>query len=143
MAYGTHTDVAALARTWTDNGAFSTTTNPTQAQVITWIDEVSVLADIALANEGFVVPVVEAEVIKALTVKVAALVADLCHLAHAKGRLFSDRIQSSADDVMTVISKDLASWVKRNAIGLEAMGVPRITAMDSQSDFSVQLNRML
>lgn len=99
------------------------------------------MMDLALANEGFAVPVVQTEVIKALGAKVAAFTADLAHLAHSKGRLFSDRIQESGVDPMSIIDRDVHAWVRRNMVGLEAMGVPRVTDESDQGAFSVPLNR--
>ena len=145
--YGTAAAVAGLARTWTDNGvfvdpdAYVTGTNPTLAQVGIWLEEISAMMDIALANEGFVVPVTQQQVVKALGAKVSAFAADLAHLAHSKGRLFSDRIQESGVDPMSIIDRDVHSWVKRNLTGIEAMGVPRSTNESDQSSFSVPMNR--
>jgi hypothetical protein len=150
MAYGTQQNVAALARTWTRNGEWFDTdvyvseTNPSLTQVEEWIDQITVMLDIALANNYFIVPVIQADVIKALSAKVEALTADLCHLAHNKGRLFSDRIQQSGQDPMFVIDKDLAAWVKSHAVGLEAMGVPRVdTNQAGPSDYSVPMSRQV
>lgn len=147
MAYGTAADVAGLAGTSTEAGIFVDPdvyvdgTSPTLTQVEDWIDQISVMVDIALANEGFVVPVIQVDVIKALALKVATFTADLVLLSHNQGRLYSDRIRESGIDSMTVIEKDVIAWVKRAARGLEAMGVPRIIQQGSQSAYSVPMGR--
>lgn len=147
MAYGTTADVAGLARTWTENGAFLdpdvyvSGTNPTLTQVETWLEQISVMMDLALANNGFLVPVTQQTVIKALGARVAAFTADLVSLSHAKGRLFSDRIQQSGQDPLSIIDKDVNSWVQRNVVGLEAMGVPRVINESDQTAFTVPMNR--
>jgi len=149
MAYGSAAAVAGFARTWTRAGEWFdfdevynvASTNPSLTQVESWLDEVSVMMDLALANEGFIVPVTQSEVIKALGAKVSALVADLAHLAHNKGRLFSDRIQESGVDPMSIIDRDISAWVKRKVAGLEAMGVPRVIQQGSQSAYSVPMGR--
>lgn len=147
MAYGTAADVAGMSRTWTDNGSFVdpdaylSGTNPTLTQVEAWIEQISVMMDLALANNGFTVPVTEAAVLPALGAKVAAFTSDLVHLAHSKGRLFSDRIQESGKDPLSIIDKDVNAWVQRNVTGLEAMGVPRIVNESDQAAFSVAMTR--
>jgi hypothetical protein len=144
MAYGTPAGVAGYARTWTSNGEFldpdlyQDGTNPTLEQVTTWLTQVSYMFDISLANFGFSVPVVVVEVKSAISAKVETLVADLCHLAHDKGRLFSDRVQTTGD-IMTIIAKDINNWIEQNATGIEAMGVPRIVDLGSQSAYSVPM----
>lgn len=147
MAYGTAADVAGLARTWTENGefldpdAYVSGTNPTLVQVNAWLGQISVMMDLALANHGFAVPVTQQQVIQALGAKVAAFTADLVHLSHSKGRLFSDRIQESGVDSLSIIDKDVNAWVQRNVTGLEAMGVPRTVNESDQAAFSVAMTR--
>lgn len=147
MAYGTAADVGGLARTWTENGSFLdpdvyvSGTNPTLTQVEAWLEQISVMMDLALANHGFAVPVTQQQVILALGAKVATFTADLVSLSHSKGRLFSDRIQESGQDPLSIIDKDVNSWVQRNVTGLEAMGVPRIVNESDQTAFSVAMTR--
>ncbi len=147
MTYGTAADVAGLAGTSTQAGEFLDPdiyvdgTSPTLTQVEEWLDQISVMMDLALSNEGFVVPVVQERVIKALALKVAAFTADLVLLSHNQGRLYSDRIRESGVDPMSVIDKDVTAWVKRKTAGLEAMGVPRIIQQGSQSAYSVPMGR--
>ena len=145
--YGTAADVAGRARIYTENGefldpdAYTSGTDPTLTQVEAWLDQISVMMDLALANNGFTVPVTQQDVIKALGAKVSTFTADLVKLAHSKGRLFSDRIQESGTDPMSIIDKDVNAWVTRNVVGLEAMGVPRVTNESDQAAFSVQMTR--
>jgi hypothetical protein len=147
MSYGNASGVASFARTWTRNGVFLDAgesepgTNPSLTQVDTWLEEVSQIVDIAFANEGFEVPVTAASVLKAIDAKVNAMVADLVHLAHNKGRLFSDRIQESGRSPEAVLESDINSWVRGRVTGFEAMGVPRATNESDQSAFSVQMTR--
>ncbi len=132
MAYGSPEAVAAFASTWTDNGEWKDpdlygdgATNPTLEQVEEWLDEVSVLMDLALAGEGFTVPVTHVSAVKALGLKVSALVADLVHLVHDKGRLFSDRLQETGTNPTSLIERDISSWVTRRVNAFEAFGIPR------------------
>jgi hypothetical protein len=147
--YGSAAAVATFAGAWTRGGEWFDAdevydvlgTIPTLTQVEEWLDEVSIMMDLALANEGFIVPVVQPEVIKALGAKVSAFVADLANLSHSNGRLFSDRIQESGVDPMSIIDRDVSAWVKRKVAGLEAMGVPRVIQQGSQSAYSVPMGR--
>lgn len=149
MAYGSVDGVAGFAGTWTTNGKFldpdvyQSGTHPTLEQVENWLDELSVMMNLALANEGFIVPVTQAEVIKALGMKVEVLTADLVNLANNSGRLYSERIQESGTNPMTIIDRDIHSWIKSRTAGFEAMGVPRIVSHESQQSYSVPSTRQL
>lgn len=125
MAYGTHTDVAAMARLWTNNGAFDATTNPTSTQVTAWIAQISSMLDIALNQAGFDTPVTETSATPALTALVVSVVKDLCDNSNSAGRFFSQAFIDSGQSPFTVIPKTLATWAKENADGLEKMGVVR------------------
>jgi hypothetical protein len=146
--YGSAAGVAALAKTWTDNGSFIDPdvygdggTPTTLSEVLTWLEQVSVLMDIALSEQGFSVPVTHASVIKALGLKVEALVADLVHLSHGKGRLFSDRIQESGVAPQTILERELHAWVKGRINAFEAYGISRSVDLDSNQAYSIQPGR--
>lgn len=148
MAYGSAAGVAALAKTWTDNGEFLDPdiygdggTPTTLSEVGEWLDQVSTFADISFGQEGFTVPIIQTDVIKALDLKVNALVADLVHLAHGKGRLFSDRIQNSGQDAMSIIERELLRWVKDRVSSFEAYGIPRVINLDDTQAYSVPMSR--
>jgi hypothetical protein len=150
MAYGTAAKVAALAKAYSRDGVFYDPsasplvrgTNPTLTEVTNWLDEVSALFDAALANEGFTVPVTVADAptaIKTLSLRVCALVADLCAFTNSKGRLFTERVIEIGP--MNVINKEINGWVKQNVVGLEALGVPRTVDFGSSQSYSVPLGR--
>lgn len=147
MAYGTPAGVAAFARAWTDNGSFTDPdaytngTNPTLTQVEDWLEEVSVMVDLALGSEGFTVPVVQETAIKALNAIVNALVADLAHAANSSGRFFTERVLESGKSSMAIINADVQDWVIKKTDGLVAMGVPHIVDVGDQGAFSVQMTR--
>lgn len=147
MAYGNPAGVAALARVHTDNGSFTDPdaytagTNPTLTQVEDWLDEVSVLADLALASEGFTVPVIQITAIKALDIMVNALVSDLVHAANSSGRFFTDRLLETGKSPMAIINADIQDWVIKKTDGLVAMGVPHTIDVGDQGAFSMQMTR--
>jgi len=140
MAYGTHSDVAALARLWTANGVFNATTNPTQTQVTGWLDQISGLMDVALNQSGFTTPVTQADAVLALKSLVVAVVKDLCDNSNSAGRFFSQAFIESGQSPFTVIPKTLRQWVDENADGLEKLGVERTTDPEAKM-FSVPLQR--
>ena len=147
MAYGSPEGVGALAKTWTNDGEFTNETlyepgTPTTlAEVEEWLEQVSAFVDIALANEGFSVPVSHVGVLKAIDLRVNALVSDIVHLQHDKGRLFSDRIQESGTPVMTIIERELMSWVTSRANGFENLGLVRVINLSSTQGYSIPATR--
>lgn len=149
MAYGSAAGVAALAKTWTDDGEFKNeslyedATPTTLAEVEEWLSQVSAFMDLALAGEGFTVPISHIEALKAINLRVNAMVADLVHLQHKKGRLFSDRIQETGVDPMTIVERELLSWVNKRANALENLGIPRVINLDSVQGYSIPPSRQL
>jgi hypothetical protein len=131
VIYGTVSDVAALARVWTDNGSFVdptvyvTGTNPTLSQVDTWLEQVSAQVDLALANHQFIVPIdgTLTEVVNAISSVVIPLVADLCHAANSSGRFFTERAIERGTAPFKVVTNEINSWVETNQDGLAAMGL--------------------
>lgn len=149
MAYGSPAGVASLAKTWTDNGEFfdedlyQEATPTTLEEVTDWLSQVSAFMDIALAGEGFTIPISHIEVLKAINLKVNALVSDLVHLQHNKGRLFSDRIRDTGQDPLEIIEKDVFSWVKKRAGAFENMGIPRVIDLEDSQGYSIPAARQL
>ena len=138
VLYGSVSDVAALAGTYTTGGVFSTTTTPTLVQVTAWLTDVSDLMDLALAQHRFVIPIdteIEnyAKITNILSNVVVPLVADLCHAANSSGRFFTQKAIEFGLSPMKVITKDINTWVESNADGLVALGLT-ITPQESQSN---------
>ena len=138
VLYGSTSDVAALAGTYTTGGAFSTSTTPTLAQVTAWLTDVSDLMDLALAQHRFEIPIDTGitnyeKITNILSNVVVPLVADLCHAANSSGRFFTQKAIEFGLSPMKVITKDINTWVESNADGLVALGLT-ITPQESQSD---------
>ncbi len=127
MPYGTPGGVAALARTYTDNGLFTSNTCPTLSQVETWLEQISAVIDLALENEGFITPVPPnlTEVFRIVSVVAEAKVADLVHYANSAGRFYSKQALESGAQPVDIIRRELSSFVTLNAIGFENLGLPR------------------
>lgn len=146
--YGTANGVAAHAGTWTRGGTFYNASNsplvaatkPTLAQVNSWLEQISDMFDVALANEGFVVPVTATKSANMITLEVERIVADLCDRANGMGRLTADRVLHIG--YMKVIGNEIRAWVLERATGLENDGVPRTQAQsEAVGGFSVTPNR--
>jgi hypothetical protein len=120
--------VAALSKRFTTSGTYDSSSNPTITQVETWIDQVSGMANILLAEKGFAVPVVQADCVLALQSVVVGAVNDLCQAANSAGRFFTDRALESGIDPMKVISNQMADWIGDHAEGFEAIGAARSVA---------------
>ena len=131
-SYGTADDVAALSQTFTDNGVFSTTTRPTDAQVEGWINQVSSLLNIALAGESFTVPITQSDAILSCVSLVAETVRDMVAAANSTGRFFSERSLKSNLSMLAQIRRDITEWVESNASGLEEIGATRNNSLLGQ-----------
>ena len=135
MAYGSLAGVAALAKVYTDNGEFTDSacldclqdleTNPTKSEVTTWLDQVSSMMDIALAGEGFVIPITNATAILSIAMIVNQYVADLVKSANNTGRFATERARENGIEPMITIEKNVRAWANNNAGGLAAAGAER------------------
>jgi len=124
-SYGTVTGVAGMSRMWTNAGVFDGATSPTDEIVVTWIDQVSGFMNVALANEGFVIPVVQVDALAALNAVVNQYVSDMVQGSNSSGRFYTERFLASGIGMLTQIAKDVNGWVSSNASGLESLGVVR------------------
>ena len=127
MSYGSAVGVAALTPLWTNAGVFDATTNPTLAQVNTWIGQISNTLDVVLADEGFTVPVTVASAVSMLDLLVDGWVKDLVEHSRKSGRFYSKKTLDEGMSPMLVIDKEIHEWVARKAFGLRNLGVPMNT----------------
>jgi hypothetical protein len=124
-SYGTVQGVAAYVRVYTEDGVFSTNTNPTANTVARWIDQVSDIMNLCLADKGFSTPIVQVDAVSSISMVVEQLVSDLVAAANSNGRFFSTRFTDSGLSITSMMRKDVCDWVEANANGLESSGVPR------------------
>lgn len=156
MPYGSPEQVADLATLWTDDGEFKDPdlvydlpgTSPTLSTVELWLEQVSDLMDLALAQSGFRFPVTPdlstyaEKAIRILDLKVSAFVADLVHLRHDTGRLFQERFRESGEDASSILERELNIWVSKRINSLEGFGIPRtFEAGEEGSSYSVPSSR--
>lgn len=124
-SYGTAAGVAAYVSRYASSGTFNTTTRPTLTQVEGWIDQVSAILNVALAKEGFAIPVTNADAVSSLKSITEPAVADLCHYANSAGRFFTDRALERGVSPMMTIRAEMGDWVAAMAAGLELLGADR------------------
>lgn len=127
MSYGSSTNVAALASTWTANGVFTDATTPTLAQVEAWIAQMSSTVDLALSGEGFVTPLTDVTAVAAAAAIVEGVVADLCHAAHKSGRFFTKNALESGISPIRAVSQELSDWAASNKVSFRTLGVATVT----------------
>lgn len=131
-SYGSAAGVAAYTRAYMSGaavaGVYDSLTNPTLAQVESWIDEVSAIANTGLREAGFVVPVTQADAVLALRGMVNQQVADLVAFSRGVGRFFSERAQNSSMSAMGFVRKEMIDFINNNADGWEALGASRASA---------------
>lgn len=135
MAYCVDSDVAALVGNRTNGGMFDDNTQPTLDQVNSWINQVSAIADVAFAAEGFTVPITNATVISVLQLYVAAAVADLVQYTNSAGRFFAEQQLQSTRNPIAVITSELKTFATNLAAGLENVGGDRSQPLTDGLDF--------
>jgi hypothetical protein len=126
-SYGSTAGVAALTPRYVDTTTklFTTTTRPTLATVESWIDSASATLNVALAAQGFAIPVTQADAKLSLDAIVNECISDLSHASNSSGRFFTDRALASGVSPMRSVRKELQEWVEANAAGLESLGAAR------------------
>jgi len=145
MAYGTAAGVAALTPMYTDDGEFKdagasdVATNPTLTQVEAWLDDVSKLMDTALAEEAFVTPVTDTDIVPILDLYVEGIVHDLVHYSRKAGRFYSKRALDSGSSPFNTISTEIHDWVKMKANGFANLGLARLSGVRPSSWASFDL----
>jgi hypothetical protein len=127
--YGSISNVAALALTWTENGEFTDgdiygdgASIPSLTQVETWMTQMSGVIDLALNGEGFITPLTTVAGLAGAASQVEGVVADLCHAAHKSGRFFTKKAMESGTSPIRTVNAELNTWVSSNKVGLLAAG---------------------
>lgn len=124
-SYGTVANVCALVPRYGSSGAFTDSTRPTLIQVENWINQVSAIVNMILADLGFTVPVTQADAVKMLAGLVESAVADYAEYANRAGRFFSDTAAERGLSISKVLRSEITNWLNDNAKGLENLGVSR------------------
>jgi hypothetical protein len=124
-SYGSPSGVAALVPRYANGvGTFLTTDRPTLGQVIILIDEVSSLINGILAQQGFVIPVVQPDVKLSLDMFTNEEVASICEGINGSGR-FGPTNKQPGKSRFSIIMTDVEDFILTHADGWEIIGVPR------------------
>ncbi len=132
-SYGQASDVAALTPRFASAGSYSASTRPTLAQVEAWIDQVSAVLNVLLAEQNFKIPATQADVVLLLKQFVVTQVADLANYANSAGRFFSDKNLTTGP--WQAIQKEAADFIAKHAEGLQNLGATRSVAGLDALDF--------
>lgn len=127
-SYGTIAGVEGLVKIFTDDGVFTSDTNPSDTTVALWIDQISDSFNVALATAGFQTPIQQTDARSAIAHKVEMIVADLCNLANNTGRFFTARAREIGLSVDSAIEQEIAAWIRNNAVGFINLGVARVSS---------------
>lgn len=120
-SYGSAAGVAAEVPRLAGSGeAFTSTTRPTLAQVETFIDEVSAMLNMKLAQEGFAIPLTQADAVLAMQRFVNEEVASLVERINGGGRF-----REITGTVSALMSKDVQEFIEGQSEGLERLGATR------------------
>lgn len=125
-SYGAASDVAALTPRFTTNGSYDSSSRPTLSQVDAWIDQVSAILNVLLAEANFTIPVTQKDVALLLKHFVATEVADLANYANSAGRFFSDKNMTTGP--WQAIQSEAAKFISEHAEGLQNLGAGRSVA---------------
>lgn len=125
-SYGSVVEVAALTPLYaTSSGTYSASTRPTLTQVEKFLDRVSAIVNVLLAEAGFAIPVSDADAKLALDEFVVARAVELCHAANGAGPYAPGSEEMRAGSPFRAIVKDAAAFITEHADGLEALGATR------------------
>ena len=125
-SYGTAAGVAGLTPRYANTSAtFDGTTRPTLTQVEAYIDQVSGIVNSYLAQEGFSVPITQADVTLALTMFVQEEVAAIVEGINNAGRFGPTTKAPGKRGRFAVITEDVKAFVEGNAYGFNLLGATR------------------
>lgn len=138
-SYGTSMGVASLTPRYAGNsGDFTSTTRPTDLQVNKWIDNISSMLNIILADHGFAIPIVQINAVIACETFVEEEVASIVEGVNGSGRFgpvgaqvgSQNRIPSSGR--FGIVTSDIHNFIATNALGFERVGCLRTQAPTDQ-----------
>jgi hypothetical protein len=124
-SYGSVDEVEALTLRYTDNGSYDADTRPTLTQVEKFIDRVSGILNVLLAQAGFEVPVSQADAKLALDDFAVDQAAQLCHAANGAGPYAPGSTELRGRRARSAIIEEAEAFIASHAAGFEALGATR------------------
>lgn len=137
-SYGSISEIEALIGRYTDEGALTAATQPTRAQVEGFIDRVSAIVNVALAQAGFAIPVTQDDAKAALTDFVVDQVVQLCYAANGAGPYAPGADQLRGRRPRAAILQEAFDFVADFAPGLQALGATRTQTLTNGLDCRTQ-----
>lgn len=124
-SYGDTTEVAHMTPMHTDSTTklFTTSTRPTLARVESFVDEVSGIVNLFLAQQGFDIPITQADAVQALSLFVNEEVAGLVEGVNGSGRF--GPTSKAPGGRFGILYSDVQTFINAVANGFVALGVPR------------------
>lgn len=124
-SYGTPSGVGALIPRYANGvGTFLTTDRPTLGQVVAFIDQVSSLINGILSQNGFVVPVTQADVVLSLSMFVQEEVAAIAEGINGSGR-FGPTAKQPNRSRFKIVMDDVETFILTNSEGFARLGAAR------------------
>jgi len=122
-SYGTVAGVAALTPRYSGSD-FAATTRPALSTVESWIDEISAITNMILANVGFETPISQAQPKLMLDIFVNQEVAAMVEGVNGSGR-FGPTAKKGIGNRFNIIFDDVKDFIDSIAIGIEREGATR------------------
>lgn len=134
-SYGSTGNVAILTPMYSNNnGVFDGTTNPTLANVEIQINQISGMVNVLLSEQGFAIPVSQADSKLALDGFIDQEVAAIVEGINGSGR-FGPTTKSLGKSRFQLILDDIQDFVTANAVGFERLGATRTQSATSGVGF--------
>lgn len=125
-SYGHPNDIAAMVPRWANSSKlFDASTRPTLGEVETWVNQVSGVLNVILAQFGFSIPVTQADALEMLELFVNQEVAAITEGVNGSGRFGPTSKQVGKQGRFAIITGDVRDFVESVATGLERLGVTR------------------
>ena len=126
-SYGDTDEIASLVPRYAGvDIKFDITTRPTLLQVESFADQVSALLNAVLAQNGFSIPVTNADAVLLLDLFVNQEVAAIAEGINGSGRFGPTKGgRTSPGNRFNLIMSDVEEFVAANALGLERLGATR------------------
>lgn len=132
-SYGTTAGVASLTKQYTNGaGDFDDGTKPSVTMVEGWINEVSAIINVVMANNGLSVPVTDTNKVLMLDFFVQSEVAALVYAHHGQGR-FGPTTKNPSGTRYGLIHKDAIAFVD-SIVTKSNLGDEAVSSAVSRSD---------
>lgn len=124
-SYGSVAEVEALTGRYTFEGSYDNSTRPTLTQVEKFIDRVSALLNLLLAEAGYSIPITQADAALVCDEFVVEQAVQLCHGANGAGPFAPGSEQLRGRTAFEIISREAAEFVEKHAPGFAFLGATR------------------